>query len=84
MVSETRRLRAVLSAMGVQWWDYTAGGTERTCYMGREGMVAVICGPRTYGGKDGLLEAWSAGKPHVGWLVAERILPKFPPKGRHA
>jgi len=84
MVSEMKRLRAVLDAMGVRWWDYTAGATEKTCYMGRDGMVAVICGPRTYGGPDGLLEAWSAGRPHDGFLIAERILPKYPPLKRNA
>ena len=81
-MTEMQRLRMALDAMGVTWRDYTQGRTVKTLYMGREGMVAVICGPETYGGKQGLLEAWSAGKKHAGFLIAERILPKFPPEHR--
>ena len=78
-MTEMQRLRKVLDAMGVRWWDYTVLGKQKTCYMGRDGMVAVICGPDTYGGDRGLLEAWSAGQEHAGFLIAERVLPKFPP-----
>lgn len=74
-------LRGALDAMGVSWRDYTSDGVRRTCYMGHDGMVAVITGTGTLGGGYGLLEAWDAGRDHDGYLTAKRAIFRHPPRG---
>ena len=80
-MSQTEELRRILTKMGVKWRDCSDWPVIRTCYMGDYGMVAAICGPRTYGGCAGLLEAWNPGENHRGWLFAEEVPELFPPKG---
>lgn len=77
-------LRATLNRMGVAWRDMSAFGRERTLYAGPRGTVAVIAGADTYGGSDGLLEAWNPGEAHDGWLTACEVVDRFPPKRGHA
>lgn len=78
-MSETERLRAMLDAMGVPWRGHDGDGKERTAYRGRDGTVSAICGPRTDCGALGLLEAWAAGQPHEGGLMADEVIERFAP-----
>lgn len=82
-MNETDRLRDALNAMGVAWEDRSEFGKDRTLYRSDKGTVAVICGPRTYGGSLGLLEAWYPGEPHSGWLDADGVIASFPPRRVH-
>lgn len=81
-MTEMAKLRRTLTEMGVPWSDYSTFGKERTLYMGERGMVAAISGMDTYGGRDGLLEAWNPGETHSGWLHAEEVPELFPPARR--
>lgn len=83
--AEMAELRRMLTDMGVEWEDGSDRGKNpmvyRTNYETDKGRVSVIWGFFSYGNEKGLLEAWDFDGEPYGYLTAERVLEKYPPKG---
>lgn len=77
--NEQEQLRKLLTEKGIEHEAYTSeSGVEQVRFRVGTTKWSVICGWYSYGGREGLLEAWDMVRSHQpeGWLTAEEVLEK--------